>query len=47
MKYKWLNQYECEKCDCQWEDVWDCQVDDDCPECHTNTSPYESEEVDD
>jgi len=29
----WTNHYRCPCCRHQWEDEWDSQVDDDCPEC--------------
>jgi hypothetical protein len=39
----WLNYYECPDCDHHWYDVWDCQVDDACPECWTKgISPTDS-----
>jgi predicted nucleic acid-binding Zn-ribbon protein len=27
------NHYQCLRCGHEWEDVWDCQCDDDCPAC--------------
>jgi len=27
------NHYQCPRCDHEWEDVWDCRCDDDCPVC--------------
>lgn len=27
------NYYTCPECDCEWEDEYECWVDDDCPEC--------------
>ncbi len=33
-----LNSYSCPDCDEHWEDEWDCQCDDECPECG---KPYE------
>ena len=39
--------YRCPKCGHEWEDTWDSQCDDDCPECENrHISPYESEEAD-
>ncbi len=39
----WNNLY---RCDCEgageWESAWSCQCDDECPECRTAVSPYES-----
>jgi DNA-directed RNA polymerase subunit RPC12/RpoP len=38
------NSYTCYRCGHEWDDVWNCEVDDDCPECgarhctpHTST----------
>ncbi len=31
MEYR--NYYQCPKCNYEWEDVWDCMVDDECLEC--------------
>lgn len=28
-----INYYTCPECDCEWEDEYECWVDDDCPEC--------------
>ncbi|MBB01207.1 MAG: hypothetical protein CMJ47_01020 [Planctomyces sp.] len=40
------NHYTCYKCGKHWNDVWDCQVDDDCPHCGArHCSPVESEEL--
>lgn len=45
---QWLNRYKCERCGHKWADVWDCQVDDDCPECDArHMSPYKSTEIED
>lgn len=42
------NFYECDDCGHQWEDVWSCQCDDDCPECGArHMSPYKSEDAED
>jgi len=39
-----LNHYTCYRCCEHWTDVWECQVDDDCPHCGTrHCSPVESE----
>ena len=44
---KWHNFYKCPKCGTEWEDEWDCQCDDDCPECgNRHISPHHSEEID-
>jgi hypothetical protein len=29
----WTNHYRCPCCRHEWEDGWDAQVDDDCPNC--------------
>lgn len=43
---KWLNRYECPECSTKWVDIWDSQVDDQCPKCGCkNVSPFQSEEV--
>lgn len=40
------NHYTCYQCGKHWTDVWDCQVDDDCPHCGArHCSPVESEEL--
>tara|TARA_R110001583_G_scaffold131365_1_gene283097 strand:+ start:251 stop:472 length:222 start_codon:yes stop_codon:yes gene_type:complete len=41
---RFINYYECDKCGCEWEDEYDCQPDDDCPNCGTNMSPVRSED---
>lgn len=39
-----LNLYTCYRCGEHWTDVWECQVDDDCPHCGArHCSPVESE----
>lgn len=41
------NFYKCYRCDFEWEDVYDAQPDDDCPECGArHVSPYKSEDTD-
>jgi hypothetical protein len=45
-KKTFINKYGCEKCGCEWEDTWDSMCDDECPECGTVMTPYESTEVD-
>ena len=41
----WTNHYRCPDCRHQWADGWDCQVDDDCPECGLrHISPYYSDD---
>lgn len=40
------NYYRCPDCGHEWEDVWDGQPDDDCPNCGTrHISPYTSEDA--
>ena len=41
---RFRNHYRCE-CGSEWEDEYDCEVDDRCPECNTSISPYRSEDV--
>lgn len=41
---EFILHYEC-SCGTTWEDKWTAIVDDDCPECLTNCSPVEHEEV--
>lgn len=41
-----VNHYKCEKCGYKWADIWDSRCDDECPECGTVMTPYESIEVD-
>ena len=44
-EYLYKNQYRCEDCALEWEDVWDSACDDKCPECETAHTPFESEEI--
>jgi len=47
VEYLYHNKYQCPNCGAEWEDDWDCGVDDECPECDTrDISPYESTEID-
>lgn len=39
-----VNYYECEHCGYEWDSVWDCEVDEDCPECGCVMTPCLSEE---
>ena len=44
MDCEYLNQYRCPECSTEWTDVWDCAVDDDCPECgERHITAYKSE----
>ena len=46
VQMRWRNLYRCPRCKHEWDDCWDCQCDDDCPECGCrHVSPYESEEI--
>ena len=40
---KTINHYFCESCDLLWQDIWECECNDDCPQCKIETEPYESE----
>lgn len=43
---RFLNHYKCPNCSSEWDDEWDCQVDDDCGECGArHISPYASEDA--
>ena len=39
---RYLNQYRCPYCLTEWEDVWDCNCNDRCPDCNKEIAPYES-----
>lgn len=42
---KYLNHYECYECGYEWEDAYDCSVDDDCPDCGASSvSPHKTED---
>ena len=41
-----INYYNCPKCGHEWQDTYDCQPDDDCPECgERHVAPFESKDV--
>lgn len=40
VEYK--NSYECRGCGEKWDDVYDCRVDDECPNCGVDNAPHES-----
>jgi hypothetical protein len=40
---KTINYYSCESCDLEWQDIWECECSDDCPQCGIETAPHESE----
>lgn len=43
---EYVNYYKCPNCGEEWEDEWDCEVEDECPNCGTrHITPYKSEEV--
>lgn len=44
-KMWFLNYYECPTCNIDWEDQWDCQCDDECPECGVAYSPVNSDDL--
>ena len=38
------NYYKCHRCGYEWEDTWDCEVEDECPNCDTrHITPYKPE----
>ena len=40
------NFYRCPECSHEWEDRWECQCDDTCPDCGArDVSPYKSEDA--
>jgi hypothetical protein len=44
--YYHRNWYECKDCGCNWYNVWDCEVDDDCPGCGSkHCTPYKTEAI--
>ncbi len=44
----YTNFYRCYECGHEWEDVYECQPDDDCPQCGTrHVTPYKSEDYTD
>lgn len=40
VEYK--NSYKCRGCGEEWDDVYACTVDDECPKCGVDNSPHES-----
>jgi hypothetical protein len=42
---RFRNYYQCSKCEHEWVDEYDCQVDDRCTKCNTSTSPHISEDL--
>jgi hypothetical protein len=46
VKQAWfLNHYRCSDCGETWSDAWSCTCNDRCPNCDTETEPYESEDA--
>lgn len=45
VEIKYLNYYQCPKCELMWVDYWDSMCNDRCPECDKEIEPYKSEEV--
>lgn len=46
MKMLYTNYYKCPQCGYKWEDDWDCQPDDDCPNCgERHITPYKSKDI--
>jgi predicted RNA-binding Zn-ribbon protein involved in translation (DUF1610 family) len=42
----WENHYTCPRCGHDWYDEWECQVNDECPECGlSDIQPDESREI--
>lgn len=40
------NSYTCPSCGTSWDDEWDCEVEDDCPECgERHITPVKSEDL--
>jgi predicted nucleic acid-binding Zn-ribbon protein len=39
------NSYKCTGCGEEWMDEWSCEVDDECPNCGTVMTPYESKDI--
>ena len=42
-----INYYHCKSCDEKWEMEWDADCNDKCPMCHSEYTPYKTEEFDD
>lgn len=40
---RYTNFFKCVDCDTKWVDEWSCACDDECPQCGTVMTPYESE----
>jgi len=45
MNKQLINHYKCPKCEYKWVDVWDSEINSQCPECNTkDVQPYYSED---
>jgi len=42
---RYLNFYKCINCRNEWEDSWDAMCDDECPQCGTIMTPYQSDNL--
>jgi len=42
IEYRVTNYYICPTCRAEWRDKWSCECNDRCPDCNTETKPYES-----
>jgi PHP family Zn ribbon phosphoesterase len=40
-----LNRYTCSRCDTSWSDEWSATCDDECPQCGTDISPRDSDDL--
>jgi len=40
---KTINHYFCESCELLWQDIWECECNDDCTHCGIETEPYVGE----
>ncbi len=40
-----LKYYECSVCGTKWTDEWSCACNDRCPECWTETEPYDDKDL--
>lgn len=36
---RFLNEYCCPYCKIEWDDIWDCECNDKCPECNAEIEP--------
>jgi hypothetical protein len=40
-----LKYYECSGCGTKWTDEWSCACNDRCPNCDTETEPYDDKDL--